>query len=106
MLTTNIDLLAHEAAIKYKQLWMVEDVFRMTKSLLDSRPIYHNCGGAIRGHVFCSFLALLLHKEPGDRLTHKQWKLERADVVGYLDSLVEVEVAISEKGCVFRGPTS
>src|ERR1035441_8631076 len=35
VLTTNTDLPAREVALKYKQLWMVEDVFRSMKSLLD-----------------------------------------------------------------------
>jgi transposase len=41
------------------------------KSLLDTRPIFHQRDETIRGHVFCSFLALLLRKELRDRLTSK-----------------------------------
>jgi len=67
VLTTNTDLPAREMALKYKQLWMVEEVFRSMKSLLDTRPIFHKCDETIRGHVFCSFLALLLRKELEDR---------------------------------------
>jgi len=106
VLTTNMDLPAPEVALKYKQLWMVEDVFRSMKSLLDTRPIYHKCDETIRGHVFCSFLALLLRKELDDRLARKGWKLEWADVVRDLDNLVEMEVAIGGKGHVFRGQSS
>ncbi len=72
VLTTNTDLPAREVALKYKQLWMVEDVFRSMKSLLDTRPIYHKCDETIRGHVFCSFLALLLRKELEDRVARKK----------------------------------
>ena len=85
VLTTNMDLPAPEVALKYKQLWMVEDVFRSMKSLLDTRPIYHKCDETIRGHVFCSFLALLLRKELDHRLARRQWKLEWADVVRDLE---------------------
>jgi len=105
VLTTNMDLAPAEVALKYKQLWMVEDVFRSMKSLLDTRPIYHKCDETIRGHVFCSFLALLLRKELEDRLVRKQWKLEWADVIRDLGNIVEMEVAISGKGYVFRGQT-
>jgi transposase len=103
VLTTNMDLLAREVALKYKQLWMVEEVFRSMKSLLDTRPIFHKCDETIRGHVFCSFLALLLRKELEDRLARKEWKLEWADVIRDLDNLIEMEVAIGGKGYVFRG---
>jgi len=106
VLTTNMDLPPREVALKYKQLWMVEDVFRSMKSLLDTRPIFHKCDETIRGHVFCSFLALLLRKELEDRLARKDWKLEWAAVIRDLDNLIEMEVAISGKGYVFRGQTS
>jgi transposase len=85
---------------------MVEDVFRSMKSLLDTRPIYHKCDETIRGHVFCSFLALLLRQELEDRLARKQWKLEWGDVIRDLNNLVEMEVAISGKKYVFRGQSS
>jgi len=106
VLTTNTDLPAREVALKYEQLWMVEDVFRSMKSPLDTRPIFHKCDETIRGHVFCSFLALLLRKELEDRLARKEWKLEWADVIRDLDNLIEMEVAINGKGYVFRGQTS
>ena len=104
--TKRSDLPAREVALKYEQLWMVEDVFRSMKSLLDTRPIFHKCDETTRGHVFCSFLALLLRKELEDRLARKEWKLEWADVIRDLDNLIEMEVAISGKGYVFRGQTS
>jgi len=106
VLTTNMDLPAREVALKYKQLWMVEDVFRSMKSLLDTRPIYHKRDETIRGHVFCSFLALLLRKELEDRLARKECRLEWADVIRDVDNLVEMKIAIDGKSFVFRGQTT
>ena len=57
VLRTNTGLPAADVALKYKQLWMVEQIFRSVKSILETRPIYHKCDETIRGHVFCSFLA-------------------------------------------------
>jgi hypothetical protein len=102
VLTTNTDLASAEVALKYKQLWRVEDVFRSMKSLLDTRPIFHKRDETIRGHVFCSFLALVLRKELEDRLARKNWKLEWADVIRDVDNLTEMEIAIGGKGYVFR----
>ena len=102
VLTTNTDLAAREVALKYKQLWMVEAVFRSMKSLLETRPIFHKCDETIRGHVFCSFLALVLRKELEDRLASKEWKLEWAELIRDLDNLLEMEVSITGKGYVFR----
>lgn len=62
VLTTNTDFSPEEVALKYKELWRVEKVFRDIKSLLDTRPIFHQRDATIRGHVFCSFLAVVLRK--------------------------------------------
>ena len=40
ILRTNTDLPAEEVALKYKQLWMVEMIFRFIKSILETRPIF------------------------------------------------------------------
>ena len=63
VLRTNTELDTAEVALQYKRLWMVEHWFRSCKSLLQTRPIYHKCDETIRGHVFCSFLALVLRQE-------------------------------------------
>ena len=68
VLRTNTTLPAAEVALKYKQLWMVEHLFRSAKSLLETRPVFHKYDRTIRGHVFCSFLALVLRRALQDRL--------------------------------------
>jgi hypothetical protein len=80
VLTTNTKLKAREVALKYKELWMVEHTFRDMKSVIDTRPIYHKRDETIRGHVFCSFLALVLKKELDDRLVSQGLQLEWADI--------------------------
>jgi transposase len=45
--------------MRYRDLLVVEQVYRTHKALLETRPIYHQTDEAIRGHVFCSFLALV-----------------------------------------------
>ena len=72
VLQTNAHLSALEAMLVYKQLWTVERTFRTTKSLLETRPIYHKLDETIRGHVACSFLALVLKKELEDRLARRR----------------------------------
>ena len=87
VLTTNTSLKADQVALQYKQLWMVEQAFRTIKSVLNTRPIFHKRNETIRGHVFCSFLALVLMKELQDRLEKKGWKLEWDRLVRDLDHL-------------------
>ena len=102
VLTTNTELTAPEVAVKYKQLWVVEDIFRSMKSLLETRPIFHKRDETIRGHVFCTFLALVLRKELQDRLERKGWTPEWADVIRDLDQLQEVEIHLEGKAYLLR----
>jgi hypothetical protein len=44
---------------------------KLSKSILETRPIYHKRDETIRGHVFCSFLALLLKQELESRETNR-----------------------------------
>ena len=102
VLTTNTGLDPRTTALAYKQLWMVESLFRSMKSVLETRPVYHKCDETIRGHVFCSFLALILRKELEDRLAARHWKLEWDHVVEDLDRLEEVTLTLGKKGYILR----
>ena len=92
VLRTNTVLDAAEVALKYKQLWQVEALHRQVKSVLETRPVFHQHDANIRGHVFCSFLALVLLKELQDRLAAAGLDLEWADVIRDLDRLAEHEL--------------
>jgi len=90
VLTTNTKLTAKEVALKYKELWRVEHTFRDMKSVLDTRPIFHKRDETIRGHVFCSFLALSMKKELDDRLISQGLHYEWAEIKQDLKALQEV----------------
>jgi hypothetical protein len=93
VLRTNSKLATQDVALTYKQLWMVESLFRSLKSILETRPIFHKVDETIRGHVFCSFLALVLMKELQDRMVARAWgDAEWKDVIRDLDNLSETEV--------------
>ena len=96
VLQTTVDLPADGVALKYKELWQVEQVFRDIKSILGTRPIYHQVDETIRGHVFCSFLALVLRKELDRRLEKAGHSFEWADIKQDLKALQEI--TIEEKG--------
>jgi transposase len=102
VLRTNTELPAAEVALQFKRLWMVEHWFRSCKSLLDTRPIYHHGDDTIRGHVFCSFLALVLRYELQSRLKQKGRKFEWADVLRDLDRVQQVEVEHQGKRFLLR----
>lgn len=97
VLRTNTELPTAEVALQFKKLWMVEQWFRNCKSLLETRPIFHHGDATIRGHVFCSFLALVLRYELQSRLAAKGRIFEWADVVRDLERVQQVEVEHQEQ---------
>ena len=103
VLRTNTSYSAEEVAFQYKQLWMVEQAFRRVKSVLETRPIYHKCDETILGHVFCSFLALVLMKELYSRLEAKKQKhYEWDDIRRDLYALRQVEMQMNGKTYYLR----
>jgi transposase len=102
VLQTDTDLTPAECALKYKELWMVERLFRSMKSILETRPIYHQCDETIRGHVFCSFLALMLLKQLQARLAARGWQAEWQRLRDDLDALEEITVRTRGRAFVIR----
>jgi len=92
VLMTNTRLSAEEAALKYKELWQIEQLFRDIKAILETRPIFHQKDENITGHVFCSFLALVLRKELDRRLSLKRYDFEWANIKQDLQALQEIKI--------------
>jgi hypothetical protein len=71
-------------------------------SVLETKPIYHQTDGAIRGHVFCSFLAMLLRKKLDARLEKAELDLEWADIKQDLAALHNVTIDDNGKRLTIR----
>jgi len=102
VLRTNSKLSMLSVALAYRQLWKVEAIFRTAKAILETRPIHHKTDAAIVGHLFCSFLGLVLRKELDDRLAAAGVDLEWGDIVRDLDRVEEVTVDQANKRFVLR----
>jgi Transposase DDE domain len=106
VLRTNARTTPLQAMLRYRELLEVETLFRKTKSVLRTRPIYHSSDAAIRGHVFCSFLALVLQKELFERCRAAGFTPEWDDVLRDLDRLQEVTLAKDGQRIRLRTPTT
>jgi hypothetical protein len=62
VLVTDTNLSAEAAALKYKELWQVERVFRDMKSMLETRPVYHHTTPALPDMFFAAFWPLFCEK--------------------------------------------
>jgi len=102
VLRTNTVYNAETVAHVYKALWTVEDIIRTSKSILETRPIYHKRDTTIRGHVFCSFLALVLKQELESRMKQADLEWEWKEVIRGLDGLQQVEANFQGRRFLFR----
>ncbi len=78
VLRTNTRITPCQAVMRYRDLLQVENLFRRTKAVMRTRPIFHSSDAAIRGHVFCTFLALIMQKHlddlAGEAGTVPEWR--------------------------------
>jgi hypothetical protein len=92
---TNARITPLQAVLRYRDLLEVESLFRAAKATFDTRPIFHQSDAAIRGHVFCSFLALVLAKELTRLCEARGLKPEWQRLLNDLDRLQQATI---EKG--------
>jgi len=65
---TNTNLSADDVIENYGQLWQIERAFRISKTDLRIRPMYHRCRRRIEAHVLVAFAAYTIYKELERRL--------------------------------------
>src|SRR5215207_7712854 len=106
VLRTNARITPLQAVLRYRDLMQVEQLFRTAKALMRTRPIYHSSDAAIRGHVFCSFLALILRKELDERCRRVGFRPEWGDVLRDLDRLQEVAITQDGRQMTLRTPAT
>jgi len=106
VLRTNARVSPLQAVLRYRDLIQVEQLFRTAKALMRTRPIYHSSDAAIRGHVFCSFLALILRKELDERCRIVGFRPEWGDVLRDLDRLQEVAISKDGREMTLRTPAT
>ena len=99
---TNAKVTRLQAVLRYRDLLQVENFFLRTKATMRTRPIFHSSDAAIRGHVFCSFLALALQKHLDDLLHEAGVAPEWKELLRDLDRLQTVRLAAEPIGWCVR----
>jgi hypothetical protein len=102
VLRTNLRLHPLHVMLRYRDLLVVEQLFRSEKALLATRPIYHQTDAAIRGHVFCSFPCTGGAQGAGRTPDRRAAGTLLAD----LDRLQEIEVEQDGKHFILRTPVT
>jgi transposase len=68
---TNCNLSETEVMDNYKQLWAIEKAFRISKTDLRIRPIYHHLERRIKTHICLAFCSYKIYKELERQLKEK-----------------------------------
>jgi transposase len=91
---TNTNLKAGQIIEHYKELWSIEKAFRISKTDLRIRPIYHRLTHRIETHITISFCAYKIYKELERQLKAKKTDKSAARVIEVLLSIFAIEVTL------------
>lgn len=96
---TNTTMNAADVIDNYKQLWHIEKAFRMSKTDLQIRPIYHRLGHRIQAHLIIAFCSYKLYKELERQLKDKELNLSPEKAVQIMQSIftVTTKLPVSRK---------
>lgn len=89
---TNSQLSNDEVIMQYRELWQIEKAFRISKSDLQIRPIYHRIKRRIEAHICIAFLACKLYKELERILTSKKSEFSPEMVIDILKTIYEITI--------------
>lgn len=86
----------------YHQLWKIEEAFRVLKSHLEARPIFHWTPSRIKGHLVLCFVAFLLERTLELELKQKGVEYSPRQIREALNSLQFSEIEIEGQSFYLR----
>ncbi len=84
---TNTDLSKDDIIENYRHLWLIEKAFRISKTDLRIRPIYHRLKHRIEAHICIAFCAYKIYKELERQLVLKQSELSVEKAIDILKTI-------------------
>lgn len=89
---TNTNLGKEEVIEQYKDLWQIEKAFRVAKTDLEIRPIYHRIQRRIEAHICIAFVAYKIYKELERQLKDKRSALSPEKAIDIAKTIYAVKV--------------
>jgi transposase len=93
---TNTKLPDNEVMENYKNLWHIEKAFRMSKTDLRIRPIYHRLRNRIEAHICISFTAYCIYKELERVLYQEKSKLSLKRAAEVTHNMYQITYTLPE----------
>lgn len=98
---TNSKMTVEEILQNYRHLWQIEKAFRVAKSELKIRPIFHFKRERIEAHICLNFTAYKVYKELDRQLKEKKSGISPEKVIEIIQNIYEITV-ITPKQEVLR----
>jgi transposase len=89
---TNTKLSKKEVIENYQHLWNIEKAFRITKSDLKIRPVYHRLERRIQAHICISFVAYKIYKELERQLKNKKTSLTPEKAIDIAKTIYSIKI--------------
>jgi len=99
---SNAKLSKDEIIENYQHLWQIEKAFRIVKTDLKIRPIYHRLGRRIEAHICISFTAYKLYKELERQLYEMKSTLSPMKAIEIAENIFEVTIQLPQSGKIIR----
>ena len=93
---TNCNLAPSMIIDNYKNLWQIEKAFRMSKTDLKIRPIYHRVRKRIEAHICISFVAYSIYKELERALKEEKYRLSVEKASELTHNMYQMEITLPE----------
>ena len=92
---TNTKLSAMEVYINYSNLWRIENAFRITKSKIEIRPMFHFTPKRIEAHVCICFVAYKVYKELERLLKQMDSDLSPDDAIKIAKTICTIKIKVT-----------
>lgn len=93
---TNTKLTAKDVVANYSNLWQIEYAFRMSKTDLRIRPIYHRIRRRIEAHICISFAAYSIYKDLERALKLKNSEISVRNAYELSQNIYQIEIILPE----------
>ena len=93
---TNTDIPASQVYAAYHNLWHVEQAFRISKSKIEIRPMFHFTRRRIEAHICICFVALKVYKELERLLKLAGINMSVDKVLALAQSIVTIQITLPQ----------
>lgn len=101
--TTESNLSTEKIIEHYHNLWRIEESFRIMKTTMKTRPIYHWTEKRIEGHFVLCFIAFLLERNLESKIKSNRIETSPEKIKSALNSLELSEIELNEQKYLLKG---